>query len=119
MTGREGSPVGARTTDLVDNKARRFSIGQGRAKVDGFVVRVNGKYFAYINRCKHMAMPLDLVENQFFTRTRKYIKCQSHGAMYLPESGKCVAGPCRGKALDPLPIRIEGEEILFAGFDDE
>ncbi len=44
------------------------------------------------------------MEGEFFDLSGLYLVCATHGAAYLPESGRCVAGPCSGKALTPLRV---------------
>ena len=105
----------ARQEEIADGQGRRFEVGKGPSRVDGVLVRFGGRFYAYINRCKHMPMPLDLVKNHFFTANKKHLRCQSHGAMYDPTTGKCHAGPCRGKGLDPLRITVEGGIVYYVG----
>ncbi len=105
----------AQVSQLTDGEGRRFEVGRGSSRVDCVLVRFDGRFYAYINRCKHMPMPLDLVKNHFFTGNKKHLRCQSHGAMYEPTTGRCLAGPCRGKGLDPLPIEVEGDAVFYVG----
>lgn len=105
----------AKESELADGQGLRFEAGKGPRRVDGLVIRFGGKFYAYVNRCKHMPMPLDLVKNHFFTANKKSLRCQSHGAAYEPTTGKCFAGPCRGKGLDPLPIAVEEGVVYYAG----
>ena len=37
--------------------------------------------------------------------------CATHGAMYSPDSGYCVQGPCRGGRLEAVPV-VEGDRIV-------
>ncbi|MCO5102453.1 MAG: Rieske 2Fe-2S domain-containing protein [Burkholderiaceae bacterium] len=60
-----------------------------------FAVRYQGQVQAYLNRCGHVPMEMDYVEGQFFDSTGHWLMCATHGAMYAPASGHCVAGPCR------------------------
>lgn len=105
----------AQEADLADGQGKRFQVGRGSSRVEGFLIRHGGRFYAYVNRCRHMPMPLDLVPNHFFTANKKHLRCQSHGAMYEPETGKCFAGPCRGKGLDPLPVAAEGGVVYYLG----
>ena len=57
-------------------------------------------------------MALDWVENQFFTEDGRWLQCATHGAVYEPSTGECVAGPPCGKVLVRIPLRIDGEAIL-------
>lgn len=61
-----------------------------------FAVRFKGQPQAYLNRCTHVAMELDWQPNQVFDATGRWLLCASHGAAYQPDTGACVAGPCRG-----------------------
>ncbi len=64
-----------------------------------FFVRYDGQVHGYLNRCAHVPMELDWVEGQFFDSSGLYLMCATHGAIYAPESGRCVGGPCRGRLL--------------------
>lgn len=105
----------AKESEIGEGEGRRFEAGKGLSRVDGFVVRFEGKLYAYVNRCKHMPLPLDLVKNHFFTANKRSLRCQSHGAAYEPATGKCFAGPCRGKSLDPLPVSVEEGIVYYVG----
>jgi nitrite reductase/ring-hydroxylating ferredoxin subunit len=36
-----------------------------------------------------------------------------HGALFEIDSGLCVSGPCAGKALRPLPVRVERGYVML------
>jgi nitrite reductase/ring-hydroxylating ferredoxin subunit len=69
-----------------------------------FFVRYDGKPFGYLNRCAHVAMELDWNEGQFFESSGLYLMCATHGAIYEPDTGKCVGGPCRGARLRQVQV---------------
>lgn len=85
-------------------KGVKFDLPQLGERVTGFVIRFNGKAFAYVNQCAHVSIELDWEEGQFFNITQEAIICATHGAMYMPESGLCFAGPCKGRGLKPLLV---------------
>lgn len=74
-----------------------------------FFVRFQGQVRGYVNRCAHVGVELDW-ENSFFTRAGDLIMCARHGATYLPDTGECVGGPCKGGRLIP----IEAQEASTA-----
>ena len=41
------------------------------------------------------------------------ILCRSHGAAFELETGHCVIGPCAGRALRGLPVRVERGYVLL------
>ena len=38
-------------------------------------------------------------------------RCATHGAIFRVEDGVCLAGPCQGDQLTPLPLERRGEEL--------
>ena len=88
--------------------------GDGGCSVPAFVVRFDGQPRAYLNRCAHVAMELDWLPGRFFDDAGLYLICATHGAMYEPDSGQCVAGPCRGAALVALRCEESGGRVRVA-----
>ena len=79
-----------------------------------FLINFNGEFHAYVNRCRHVPMPMDWVDNQFFAEEGRYLMCQTHNAYYEPGSGECIAGPASacGKFLYRVPLEIKDERHL-------
>ena len=100
--------------EIADPGARGFSFRDGEALFAGFVVRKSGEVFGFEDRCPHAAMPLALLPHRYLTREGDLILCASHGALFRPADGLCVAGPCAGRALSPWPVRIEGPDLVTA-----
>ena len=91
----------------------RFRIHPGDADEKGFVVRSRGKATAFVNRCPHAGTELDWQPGEFFDLAGIYLVCSTHGALFEPGNGRCVAGPCRGASLEPLAIREQGGEVML------
>ena len=101
------------SADLADGgKGVRFELS---AHSQGFAVRFCGTVRAFVNRCPHAGSELDWEPGEFFDETGLYLICSTHGALFEPGTGLCVAGPCRGAALEPLPIREGNGEVVLAG----
>jgi len=111
MMGAMSTPI-ARTDELGPGQTRKFVLDCDGREVEGFVLNVGGAFHAYVNRCRHVPMGLDWVENQFFTEDGQFLQCATHGAYYVPDTGECIAGPPCGKSLVRVPIRIEAGVIL-------
>jgi nitrite reductase/ring-hydroxylating ferredoxin subunit len=91
---------------LVDGGAGvRVTARESGGEAVVFFVRYDGNVYGYLNRCAHVPMELDWVEGQFFESSGLYLMCATHGAIYAPDSGHCVGGPCRGAKL--RPVRVE------------
>jgi nitrite reductase/ring-hydroxylating ferredoxin subunit len=83
-------------------------------EADAFVVRFGGKVFGYINECGHLPAQLDWLPGEFFDDSKLYLICSVHGALYAPDSGRCLGGRCHGKGLAALPVgEIDGQVYLI------
>jgi nitrite reductase/ring-hydroxylating ferredoxin subunit len=93
--------------ELAEGQSRGFEIAEEKL----FAVRKDGQLYAYRNRCPHRGIPLEWLPDQFLDHSASLIQCATHGALFLIESGECVAGPCAGQALQELAIREDGQGI--------
>jgi nitrite reductase/ring-hydroxylating ferredoxin subunit len=93
------------STDLTDGgKGVRFEVPTKAGLQSAFVIRHGGRVFGYFNRCAHVGIELDWQAGEFFDDSGLYLVCTTHGATYLPDSGKCISGPCRGARLQQLDV---------------
>lgn len=92
----------------------RFKVQTPAGEMPAFAVRYRGVAHAYVNRCAHAWVELDWNQGEFFDFSGLYLVCATHGAIYRPESGECVGGPCRGQRLAKLDIveRPDGVYLL-------
>jgi nitrite reductase/ring-hydroxylating ferredoxin subunit len=100
--------------DLPEGSCHGFTLGAGDWPLHGLIVRAGAKVHAYQNRCPHAGHPLNLRPHDFLTADGALLLCHSHGALFERQTGLCIAGPCAGQALAPLPIEIEGNYVLLA-----
>lgn len=107
-----GSIVVARVGELQPGETKKFVLQLGGREEEGFIVNHGGSLYAYINRCCHVPMSMDWIENRFMTEDKQYILCATHGACYQPDTGECVSGPPFGKFLTPVPLTISGQEVI-------
>ncbi|UTH74067.1 Rieske 2Fe-2S domain-containing protein [Chromobacterium sp. IIBBL 290-4] len=92
--------------------AQRFTLELADgSRQAAFAVRYNGKVYAYLNRCCHIPVEMDLQDGRLFDLTGHYLICSMHGARYVPDSGYCSWGPCRGQSLTPLEIIEENGQV--------
>ena len=95
----------------------RFAIAAQPGEEKGFALRYLGRACAFVNRCPHLGTELDWQPGEFFDVAGLYLVCSTHGALFEPKTGLCVAGPCRGASLEPLDIRERGGQVFL--LDDE
>jgi nitrite reductase/ring-hydroxylating ferredoxin subunit len=91
---------------LPDPGARNFVLQIGEAFFHGFVVRRGETVSGYVDRCPHMGFPLAQELDRYLTRDGDYILCSWHGALFEPDKGKCVGGPCSGQSLREWPVVV-------------
>ena len=99
--------------ELSDPGSRSFTLGNGDWPLRGFVVRTGDAAFAYVNRCPHAGHPLNWQPDEFLTHDRARILCGSHGALFEIDSGTCVAGPCLGRGLQRIDVRVENGSVIL------
>ncbi|MEG1114775.1 MAG: Rieske (2Fe-2S) protein, partial [Janthinobacterium sp.] len=42
-----------------------------------------------------------------------YLMCSTHGAIYVPESGLCAGGPCKGGRLRPIAVAERDGQLYW------
>lgn len=91
----------------------RFSVDRHGVSEPAFVVRFRGRVYAYLNRCAHVPIEMDWQQGEFFDFSGLYLICATHGALYAPESGRCLGGRCEGRALVGVSVIEEGGGIFL------
>lgn len=93
------------SNDLADGRdGVRFEMRLNGQTIPAFVVRHQGRAYAYLNRCGHVPVEIDWQQGKFFDHSGLYLICATHGALYEPDSGRCLAGRCAGKGLKSLAV---------------
>jgi len=100
-----------RRDELRPGETKKFFLDCEGYEVECFVINHEGNLHAWINRCRHVPMTMDWIENQFLTEDGRFVQCATHGACYEPNTGECVAGPALGKSLIRVPLEIVGDEV--------
>lgn len=99
---------------LVDGgKAVGFSVTRAGRDLPAFAIAHAGQAHAYVNICPHRGTPLDWQPGEVFDETRLYLICATHGALFEPQSGQCIAGPCQGAYLQKIPVREDGDHVVL------
>lgn len=120
MTGRTTRHDLCALSDIKDPGSRGFELAREDAQpMRLFVVRKDDKVAAYRNSCPHTGAPLEWLPDQFLDLDNSFIQCAIHGALFRPEDGYCLRGPCVGESLQPLELQVvEGRLQLIVPADD-
>ncbi len=95
------SPIGppiplCNSADLVNSgDAVAFDVVYCGRTSRGFAIRFENQVYGYLNQCSHVPMEMDYQPNRFFDSSGQWLMCATHGAMYRPQTGQCIGGPCR------------------------
>lgn len=99
--------------DLAPGATRKFLLPVDGEPVEAFVVNVAGTLHAWVNRCRHVALTMDWVENRFLDDDGLVV-CATHGGRYEPDTGLCIAGPPLGRRLIRVPLRVADGRVIAA-----
>ncbi|CCE01423.1 Rieske 2Fe-2S domain-containing protein [Bradyrhizobium sp. STM 3809] len=116
-TTRDGAPPGwvrlCRSDEIGEAQSRGFDPGdEGQDRL--FVVRWQGQLHAWRNACPHVqGAPMAWRRDAYLNAAGTRIVCHAHGAEFMPDSGLCVQGPCRGERLSPIALVVDADGELF------
>jgi nitrite reductase/ring-hydroxylating ferredoxin subunit len=102
-----------RVAELEATGCREFRLGGGDWPLKGFVVRVGAQARAYINRCPHRALSLNLLPDRFLSADGTVIVCCMHGAIFEKSTGVCLSGPCTGRSLPQIPVAMAAGLVML------
>ena len=81
------------------------------------LLKKEGEFFCYLNKCPHAGHPLNLERDKFLGPEETDIICRSHGARFSIDTGECFFGPCVDKSLISLVIKVESGYIFLSDSD--
>jgi nitrite reductase/ring-hydroxylating ferredoxin subunit len=95
-----------RADEIAEGEARGFPPVPG-GLIGLVALRRGGELRVYVNACPHLGLPLEVLPDRFLDSAGRYLVCSAHGARFRPEDGHCIAGPCSGEALEPVPAEVD------------
>jgi nitrite reductase/ring-hydroxylating ferredoxin subunit len=90
--------------ELEEGDTLFFRVRYRGETVGALLIRVGGAPHAWLDRCVHMARPLDGEDDEVFDPHEGVIRCSNHGITYKAVTGACQAGLCAGKSLTALCV---------------
>jgi len=100
---------------LAELSCKEFILKNNGFMQDAFLIYFKQRCYAYENSCPHTGVNLNWQEQQFFSLDGFFLQCSMHGALFKPDSGLCVRGPCQGECLKPINIVIEDGMVYAMG----
>jgi len=102
--------------EIADPGSLEIEAPCGNQESGMFIVKMQGRLNAYVNSCPHTGVALNWMPDQFLYYAGELIQCAMHGALFRPENGFCVHGPCQGQSLVPVALSVREGEV-FIGCD--
>tara|TARA_B110000879_G_scaffold172075_1_gene223344 strand:- start:357 stop:785 length:429 start_codon:yes stop_codon:yes gene_type:complete len=96
--------------DIDEGASKGFEINDKKL----FAVKKDAVIYVYENRCPHLGIELEWLEDQFLDSEGALIQCSTHGALFLIEDGNCISGPCAGQQLRPIDTVIQADEVFLS-----
>ena len=84
---------------------------KNQADEEIILVKQAGVVHAYRNSCPHIGIGLDYGDGRCLVDDDKLL-CSMHAALFEADTGYCIDGPCAGKSLQRVPIRVEEGKIF-------
>ena len=97
---------------IADGQARNYVLALRAGRFHGFVLRGGDVVTGYVDRCPHMGVPLARTLDRYLTPDGTLIACSWHGALFRPDDGLCVGGPCTGATLVAWPVHVADGMIV-------
>ena len=80
-----------------------------------FVVNTNQGPVAYKDICPHYeSTSLPWRKNRYLNLASTKIVCAAHGAEFEITTGMCVSGPCLGRSLTSVPVKVAEDGYILA-----
>jgi nitrite reductase/ring-hydroxylating ferredoxin subunit len=98
--------------DLIEGRYREFQIEPDGEPVWLIATRREGRPRAWFNLCPHQGRPLNFAPDRFLTDDDNRLVCAHHGAVFEPDGGVCVAGPCQNAALREIALEESDGRVL-------
>lgn len=72
----------------------------------------DGVVRGFRNSCPHVGIELDYGDGRCLVEPGVLL-CSMHGARFQADDGLCIAGPCSGDSLQPVPVSVvDGQVVL-------
>jgi len=104
-SGSQRVRVAIRDEDTVTGTCVRFSLVLDDLPVPAFAVLTSSGWRAFVDRCRHLPIPLDPGRGDLSVDGGRTLICSRHDATYDAIGGGCLGGPCEDRAL--LPLQLE------------
>jgi nitrite reductase/ring-hydroxylating ferredoxin subunit len=98
--------------DLSDGRYREFMVEASGETVFLVATRHRGEPRAWYNVCPHQGRALNFAPDRFISDDEGRLVCCAHGAVFEPDRGRCISGPCQNAELKAVAISENAGEVM-------
>ena len=91
--------------------------GPAHERLGILLLRRGNEVWGYVNQCPHFSIPLNYEPGVFWTYDGEILMCAHHRAMFRFEDGACFDGPCQGRRLTAIPIKVDRDKVYWSAAD--
>lgn len=113
--GPPAGPVLGRLADFADRAAMPVTWHAGGREVAALVVRRGAELRAYLDLCPHVYLPLTWRGRRVLSADGERLRCTNHAAEFAVDDGRALSGPCDGRGLTPVALRVEADGTVRVG----
>lgn len=99
--------------DIPEGESRGLVVGE----LPLMAIKKDAELYLYQNACPHLGVTLEWQPDQFLDIDGELIQCAMHGALFQIHDGHCIAGPCSGEHLTPLPWTMDDGYVYLLATD--
>lgn len=100
--------------EIPEDGCKEIRYGEGAYSLSLLVHRAGAQVKAYVNRCPHFSLPLNVRPGEFVMLDGARVMCALHGAVFSLDNGYCEAGPARSSSLESVAVVVRDGSVCIA-----
>jgi len=105
--------------EIPEGGCKEIRYGEGAYAFSPLVHRSGGHVKAYVNRCPHFSLPLNVRPGEFVMLDGARVMCALHSAVFRLDNGYCEAEPAASSALESVEVVVRNGSVCIADSDCE
>lgn len=106
------TPV-CRLDDVPNGGAHSATLMLHGVETQVFLFRRGERVRAFVNSCPHTGANLDWQPGRFMDYQGRHFLCGTHGALFRLDDGFCISGPCKGRSLKSVAVKLRGDAVVL------
>jgi nitrite reductase/ring-hydroxylating ferredoxin subunit len=100
--------------EIPEGRCKEIRFGEGAYAFSVLIHRSGARVKAYVNRCPHFSLPLNVRPGEFVMLDGARVMCALHGAVFRLDNGYCEAGPAASSSLESVEVVVSDGLVCIA-----